>query len=139
MDDQTRPDQDGRPVDASVQRVVDALTAPATPDELAREQAYVSAFLAARRGEVVVPVVPLQRPRTPHRHRAGHRRSRLVVAGAAAALAVTGTAAALTGTVPGSRSAAPSSSAPGARTTTATSQDTGAEVTMGTTVPPAAS
>jgi hypothetical protein len=73
------------PDDAHVRQIVDALTAPATPEELADEARYLAAFTAVAAA-----------PSSPSRRR---RRGRLVVAGAAAALAVTGTAAAVTGTI----------------------------------------
>jgi hypothetical protein len=73
------------PDDAAVRQIVEALTAPATPEELADEARYLAAFTA--RG--APPPAP-----------SGRRiRGRFVLAGAAAALAVTGTAAAVTGTI----------------------------------------
>jgi hypothetical protein len=90
MVDPTRPDHPApEPVpDAAVSRLIDALTAPGTPDELSAEQAHVAAFLAARDG------------RRGDLTRRSRRRLRMVLAGGVAALAVTGTAAALTGSLP---------------------------------------
>ena len=84
------------PDDAAVRQIVDALTAPATPEELADEAHYLAAFTALATA-----------PSGPSRRR---RRGRLVMAGAAAALAVTGTAAAVTGTI--SRTTTPATRTP---------------------------
>jgi hypothetical protein len=73
------------PDDDAVRQIVDALTAPATPEELADEPRYVTMFTA-----LAAP------PPAPSRRRL---RGRFVLAGAAAALAVTGTAAAVTGMI----------------------------------------
>jgi hypothetical protein len=70
---------------------VDALTGPGTPQELAREHTYLEAFRALSMSAKADAAV---------RRR---RRLRLAAVGGFAALAVTGTAAALTGTYPGAQ------------------------------------
>src|SRR3954452_10415370 len=72
------------PDDAAVRRLVEALTADATPEELSDEARYIAAFTT-----LTAPAEPAAAP--------GRRRGRLVLVAAAAALAVTGTAAAGTG------------------------------------------
>jgi hypothetical protein len=80
--------------DAAVEALVDALTAPGTPEELAVEEAYVAAFLAARNGRDGT---------TGGRGRRARRRLRIALVGGVAAFAVTGTAAALTGSLSATR------------------------------------
>jgi hypothetical protein len=104
MVDPTRPatpaPDDSWPVpdDAAVRRLVEALTADAAPEELADEARYVAAFEALR--------APSGSTRPVRRG----RRGRLVMVGAVAALAVSGTAAAVTGTI--GRTPAPSHKPP---------------------------
>ncbi|HYJ74393.1 MAG TPA: hypothetical protein VEV65_02290 [Kineosporiaceae bacterium] len=103
MVDPTRPatpapdDSWPAPDDVAVRRLVEALTADATREELADEARYVAAFEALG--------VPSGSTRTIRRGPRG-RRGRLVMVGAVAALAVSGTAAAVTGTI--GRTPAPS-------------------------------
>src|SRR5437879_60981 len=97
---------DPTPPDAAERALTDALTAPATSAELAREAEYVQAFTArhaslqqsspqqaALREEVFAS--PVTRP-VPARR----RRLRIALAGGLAAVAITGTAAALSTTLP---------------------------------------
>jgi hypothetical protein len=108
------------PDDAAVRRIIDALTAPATAEELADEARYLAMFTA-----LAAP------PPAPERRRL---RGRLVLAGAAAALAVTGTAAAVTGTI--NRTTTPAESPP---MTSATPPNTSAPpVGLVPSTPPAA-
>jgi hypothetical protein len=92
MADTTRTDRPAEEParDAAVEGLVDALTAPGTPEELAVEEAYVAAFLAARNGRDGT---------TGGRGRRARPRLRIALVGGVAAFAVTGTAAALTGSL----------------------------------------
>jgi hypothetical protein len=119
MADTTRPDRSAaEPApDAAVEQLVDALTAPGTPEELGVEEAYVAAFLAVR---------DRRDGWTGGRGRT-KRRVRIALVGGVAALAVTGTAAALTGSLPGTRATEPAQ--PSRPVTTPTdSTRSGAEV-----------
>src|SRR4051794_35929351 len=124
MADPTRPltpapdDSWPAPDDAAVRRLVEALTADATPEELSDEARYIAAFTTLtapaepaaphpaappRGGLGAGPRTPPPSPPLPPRpERAAppaRRRGRLVLVPAAAALAVPGTAAAVTGTM----------------------------------------
>jgi hypothetical protein len=83
------PDDAAR--DAALRMLVDALTAPGTPEELAGEHTYLQAF---RTLSMSAKAAAAARRR---------RRLRLAAVGGFAALAVTSTAAAITGTYPGAQ------------------------------------
>src|SRR5690242_14937165 len=96
MADPTRPatpapdDSWPAPDDAAVRRIVEALTAEATPEELGDEARYVAAFEALTQTSATL---------APDAARARRHVRVVLVAAVAAALAVTGTAAAVTGTI----------------------------------------
>src|SRR5919199_2073943 len=93
MVDRPRPEQpDDAAQDAALRMLVDALTGPGTPQELAREHAYLEAFRALSMSATAATMAARRR-----------RRLRLAAAGGVAALALTGTAAAITGTYPGAK------------------------------------
>lgn len=120
------------PTNAAERALTDALTAPATPAELAREAEYVQAFMATRAplhdrifaAPAGVAAPAREAPAVPLRR----RRLRIALAGGLAAVAVTGTAAALSTTLSRSDAPQPSQSAgplPPGSTTGARSSGTG--------------
>src|SRR3954454_9005681 len=106
---------DPMPSDAAERALTDALTAPATPAELASEAEYVEAFLALRTplhdqifaAPAVVPARSVAASPVALRR----RRLRMALAGGLAAVAVTGTAAALSTTLTKGTPEQPSQSA----------------------------
>src|SRR5215212_1377620 len=120
MVDRPRPGQpeDDASHEAALRMLVDALTGPGTPQELAREHAYLESFRAHSASATAAAA----------RRR---RRMRLGAAGGVAALALTGTAAALTGTYPGAGPTPSTSSVPASPTTSAHPRTTMPEPSSG--------
>jgi hypothetical protein len=126
MADPTRPDPPAlEPArTAALGRLVDALTAPGTPEELAEEEAYVAAFVAAIDGRDAAARLPGE-DRGRRRNRRGRRVLRIALPAGVAALAVTSTAAALTGSFPGSGPPQPTRSPRHVETPTTTAHHAG--------------
>jgi hypothetical protein len=126
MADPTRPDSPAlEPArTAALGRLVDALTAPGTPEELAEEEAYVAAFVAATDGRDAARRNPAEDPGR-RRNRRGRRVLRIALPVGIAALAVTSTAAALTGSFPRSHPPQPTWSARHVVTSTETAHPAG--------------
>jgi hypothetical protein len=93
--------------EAAVRRLVDALTTPGTAEELQDERAYVAAFLASGEARNAAGRPTAGDGAGGRRTWRGRRTVRIALNGGIAALAVTGTAAAVTGAVAGMRPSQP--------------------------------